>query len=92
MRERQNRKRMVALGEIPAELVLKNGRVVNLFSGRIFTADVAVEGGIIAGVGSYRGEKMCIRDRFQTAKPPDGAFPSGGFRFYTRPFIIFRTS
>ena len=57
MRERQNRKRMVALGDVPAELVLQNARIVNLFSGRIFTADVAVEGGIIAGVGSYRGER-----------------------------------
>ena len=57
MRERQNREEDGRFGRIPAELVLKNGRVVNLFSGRIFTADVAVEGGIIAGVGELPGEK-----------------------------------
>lgn len=57
MKERQNRRRRAALGEIPAELVLKNGRIVNLFSGRISTANVAVEDGVIVGVGSYRGEK-----------------------------------
>lgn len=57
MRQQQNRQRMAALGEIPAELTLKNARIINLFSGRIHTADVAIEGGVIAGVGSYRGEK-----------------------------------
>ena len=40
-----------ALGEIPPDLVLKNGRVVNLFSGEILTADVAIAAGMIAGVG-----------------------------------------
>ena len=39
----------------PADLVFKNVNVVNVFSEEIITADVAVAGGVIAGVGSYRG-------------------------------------
>ena len=45
-----------ALGEQKAELVLKNARVVNVFSSRVIPADVAVQNGRIAGVGSYEGE------------------------------------
>lgn len=39
------------------ELVLKNGRVVNVFTGEILTGDVAVSEGIILGVGSYHGKQ-----------------------------------
>jgi len=48
----------VAAGEIPADRVLRGGRVVNVFSGRIREADVAVSGGVIAGVGpKYHGRE-----------------------------------
>jgi len=47
----------VARGLKEPELVLKGGRVVNVFSGELITADVAVYGGMIAGVGSYDGAK-----------------------------------
>lgn len=67
MQERQNIRRLAALGEIPAELVLKNARIVNLFSGRIIDADVAVQDGVIVGVGSYRGGKeIDLRGRYLT--------------------------
>lgn len=42
----------IARGDEPAELVLKNGRVVNVFTGEIINADVAVADGRIVGVGS----------------------------------------
>ncbi len=42
----------VARGDEPAELVLKNGRVVNVFTGEIIEADVALADGTIVGVGS----------------------------------------
>jgi adenine deaminase len=43
-------------GEIPANLVLKGGRVINVFSGDLQKADVAVHGSVIVGVGSgYQG-------------------------------------
>jgi adenine deaminase len=46
----------VAAGEQEADLVLKGGSVVNVFSGEIYEADVAVHGNRIAGVGSYKGK------------------------------------
>lgn len=45
-----------AAGKTPAPLVLKNARVVNVFTETIDEADVAIVDGMIAGVGSYRGE------------------------------------
>lgn len=45
----------VARGENPADLVLKNGRIVNVLSGEIHEGDVAVSGGRIVGIGSYEG-------------------------------------
>lgn len=44
-----------AQGKEKADTVFKNGRVVDVFSGRIREADVAVCGGYIAGVGKYSG-------------------------------------
>ncbi|MEW6186782.1 MAG: adenine deaminase [Thermodesulfobacteriota bacterium] len=47
----------VARGEIPADLVLKGGQVVNVFSSTLQKTDVAVSGGRIAGLGSYLGRE-----------------------------------
>ncbi len=47
----------VARGLKEPELVLKGGRVVNVFSGEIVEADVALQDGMIAGVGNYDGTK-----------------------------------
>ena len=41
----------IARGDAPADLLLRGGRVVNVFSGAVERADVAVAGGVIAGVG-----------------------------------------
>lgn len=43
----------VALGEEPADLILKNGKIIDVFTESTFTADVAIVNGKIAGVGSY---------------------------------------
>jgi adenine deaminase len=43
----------VARGLKEANVLLKNARIVSLFSGEVYKADVAVAEGIIAGVGSY---------------------------------------
>ena len=37
--------------EIPSDLVLKKGRVVNVFSGTVEECDVAVHRGYVAGLG-----------------------------------------
>lgn len=47
----------VAAGRTPAEIVIKNARVVDVFNGRIIEGDVAVTQGQIAGVGRYSGEE-----------------------------------
>ncbi len=46
-----------ARGLKKADLVLRNGNVVNVFSGEIERTDVAVTGGRIMGLGGYEGEK-----------------------------------
>jgi adenine deaminase len=43
----------VARGEMAADLLLKNARIVNTFIGEIEQADVAIYGDRIAGVGDY---------------------------------------
>jgi adenine deaminase len=47
----------VARGIRKADLVLKGGRIVNVFSGEIYRADVAIHKGTIAGLGEYKGKK-----------------------------------
>ena len=55
-----------AKGEKQADLVLKNGRIINVFTGEILHGDVAVAGEHIAAVGSgYKAKKeVDIKGRF----------------------------
>ena len=46
-----------ARGEIEPDLVLKEGRVINVFSHEVIEADVAVYDGVIAGLGAYEGAR-----------------------------------
>lgn len=46
-----------AAGRKKAKLVFKNAQVVNVFTKQVEQADVAVEAGVIAGVGQYSGEE-----------------------------------
>lgn len=48
------RRLAVARGDAPADLVLKGGRVLSVFTGEVFGADVAICGEHIAGLGSYQ--------------------------------------
>jgi adenine deaminase len=41
----------VARGEIPADVVLRNAKLVNVCSGECYPADVAICDGVVAGVG-----------------------------------------
>ncbi|MBC8106724.1 MAG: adenine deaminase [Anaerolineae bacterium] len=48
----------IARGDAPADLVLQHGRIVNVFSGEIESADIAIAGGLIAGIGAgYEGRR-----------------------------------
>jgi adenine deaminase len=50
----------VARGEIPADLILANARVINVFNGEIEAGNVAIHGERIAGVGDYRQAKKVL--------------------------------
>src|SRR5881392_1762314 len=41
----------VARGDVPADLILRNGRLVNVFSGEIEQADIVIAGDRIAAIG-----------------------------------------
>lgn len=45
----------VANGNVKADLVIKNGFIVDVCSGKVFKADLAIAGGYIAGFGEYEG-------------------------------------
>ena len=48
----------IASGEGMADLLIKNGRIVNVFSGEIEKKDVAIFGGVIVGFGDYQARKI----------------------------------
>jgi adenine deaminase len=50
----------VARGESPADLILKNARVINVFTGKIEKSDVAICGEFIAGIGDYSRAKIIM--------------------------------
>ena len=47
----------IARGDQPAELLFKNGKLVNVLSGEIHAASVAVEDGRIIGFGNYQAKR-----------------------------------
>ncbi|MDD5039081.1 MAG: adenine deaminase [Dehalococcoidales bacterium] len=50
----------MAKGELPADLVLANAGIVNVFTGEIEPGNVAIVGGRIAGVGDYHRAKEVL--------------------------------
>ena len=56
---KENLKRLIKLskGEIDAPLVLKNAKIVNVFTNEIIEDDVAIADGTIVGIGDYRGDE-----------------------------------
>ncbi len=63
----------VARGDRRADLVLKNAEVVHVVTGEIVTADIAICGNIIAGVGRYSGvEEMDCRGLYAVPGLIDG--------------------
>jgi len=58
MIEKLKKRIRAARNQVPADLVLKKGRVVNVFTGAISEKDVAIYDGVIVGVGSgYHGKE-----------------------------------
>ena len=55
----------VSRGDQPADLILTNGRVINVYSGEILDTDVAIVDGMIAGFGPYEAAHTCdLQSRF----------------------------
>lgn len=48
----------VARGEEPAELLFKNAQLVNVLSGEIYAADLAVDDGRVIGCGAYAAQEV----------------------------------
>ena len=48
----------IASGDGMADLLIKNGRVVDVFSGQIEKKDVAIFGGVVVGFGDYRAREI----------------------------------
>lgn len=58
MKERLARVIDAAMGRIPADVVIKNCKVVNVFSGVIQEGNIAISGGQIVGIGDYEGKEV----------------------------------
>jgi len=50
----------VARGETPADLILSNANVINVFTGEIEKSNIAICGGSIAGVGDYQDGEQAL--------------------------------
>src|SRR5579862_1269486 len=48
----------IARGEQPAELFFKNARVVNVLSGEVHDAGMAIDDGRIIGFGDYKAKRV----------------------------------
>ncbi|MBI4853174.1 MAG: adenine deaminase [Acidobacteria bacterium] len=47
-----------ARGDKPLDLVLRNVQLINVFSGEIYQTDVAIDNGVVVGIGSdYKGKQ-----------------------------------
>jgi adenine deaminase len=56
----KNRLIRIAKGELPADLLLANAQVINVFTGKIEPGNVAICGDKIAGVGDYHKAKEVV--------------------------------
>ncbi len=60
-----SRRLAVARGDEPADLVIRGGEVLSVFTREWLTADVAVADGFVAGIGTYEGhEEIDATGRF----------------------------
>jgi len=60
--EKMRSRLAVARGDQPADLILKNGRLVNVFSGEIIETNLAVQNGLIAAIGDEYSQGRDIID------------------------------
>src|SRR5262245_65196966 len=69
------RKLSVARGEQPAELLFKNAQLVNVLSGEIHPAHIAVDDGRVVALGDYAADKIIdLEGRYLAPSFIDGHF------------------
>lgn len=58
--ERKELKKLIDIsaGRIPADVVVKNCKVVDVYNGKIIEGDIAICDNLIAGVGNYEGKEV----------------------------------
>jgi adenine deaminase len=70
-----SQKLSIARGEHPAELLFKNAKLVNVLSGEIHPANIAVDDGRIVGIGDYKARKTIdLRGAYLAPSLIDGHF------------------
>lgn len=70
-----NHKLRVARGEAPADLVLKNAQLVNVLSGEVHAANIAITDGRFVGFGDYDAKQTIdLRGAFVAPSLIDGHF------------------
>lgn len=63
----------LAYGNIKAEMVLKNAKIVNVFSHEIIDGDIAIDNGKIVGIGKYDGlEEIDMKGKYVSPGFIDG--------------------
>lgn len=63
--ERMKHRASLAKGDAPCALVLKNGKVINVFNGKIIEKSIAIDSGKIIGIGDYEGvEEIDLKGMF----------------------------
>lgn len=56
LRQEWKKRILVSGHQIPADLVIHNAKIVNVFTGELMEGDVAIADGIVVGIGNYEGE------------------------------------
>jgi len=70
-----SQKLSIARGEQPAELLFKNAKLVNVLSGEIHAANIAVDDGRVVGIGDYKARKTIdLRGAYLAPSLIDGHF------------------
>ncbi|MDB6065156.1 MAG: ade2 [Pedosphaera sp.] len=65
----------MARGEKPAEVLFKNARLVNVLSGEVYPANVAVADGRVVGIGDYEATRVIdLKGAFLAPSLIDGHF------------------
>ncbi|MGX6444899.1 adenine deaminase [Neobacillus sp. K501] len=63
----------IASGREPADTVIKNGKIIDVFNGEIIEGDLAIVDGYFAGIGKFEGKKIVdAKGRFVSPAFIDG--------------------